>query len=84
MLKADDAANQTKAKLAEMTAELEKRLTDCIGAAISQGSCKATYFARNKFDSDNAVKLLESHGYQAMFVAAKDQRDNDQVQIIWG
>lgn len=84
MLTASQAAQASKDSLDSMTAELEDKLQKAINAAIAQGSCKATFYPRNAFESENAVALLFDHGYAAERAPARDQRDNDRIEIQWG
>lgn len=84
MINASEAAQKSKLALEQMTAEVQSKLQKVIDAAIAQGSCKATFYPRNKFETEKAVEVLGIFGYQATAVYAKDQRDHDQINIFWG
>lgn len=83
MINATEAAAKTAEKVKSMTAELEANIQKVLDAAISQGSCKATFYPRNRFDVDNAMILLGGSGYGIKVIDAKDQRDNDRIEISW-
>lgn len=84
MINASEAGKKTQEAVNAMQKELVDKLMEVINAAALQGSCKATFYARNKFQCENAVYLLQLHGYEAEMISAKDQRDNDRVEIKWG
>lgn len=84
MITASEAKHLTFTAVASMSDELAKKLQEVISAASSQGSCKATFYPKNNFQSEHAVNMLHKHGYEANYVAAGDQRDNDRIEINWG
>ena len=84
MIDARQAAKATADQVAMMTSELGKGLEKVISAAIQQGSCKATFYPRNQFETTKAMELLTDYGYQAVVKPAADQRDNDRIEISWG
>lgn len=67
-----------------MTAELSKGLEKVISAAIQQGSCKTTFYPRNQFEATRAIEMLVEYDYRVDLHHAKDQRDNDRIEIAWG
>lgn len=84
MINAQEAAKKSKDALDAATEDLKTSLQKVIDAAIKQGSCKAAFFPRNKFESENSIAVLQHHGYDATLTLAKDQRDNDRIDITWG
>jgi len=83
MITAKQANSQSLMSLQDMQAELTKKLEDVIGAACKQGSCKATFYPKNALQTQQAVDLLRANGFDADAVGAKDQRDNDRIEIDW-
>ena len=83
MISAKEAAKQTAESIVQMTNVLAARLQEVISASIKQGSCKATFYPKNKFEAEHAVLLLENQGFTAKLHLAADQRDNDRIEIDW-
>lgn len=84
MFKASEAAEASKNALEAMTVDLKNKLQRVISAAIAQGSCKTSFYPRNAFELEKATVMLEEHGYKVDLRVAKDQRDEDCINITWG
>ena len=83
MLTANQAASQSLMALEDMRVELTKKLEEVINAACKQGSCRATFYPKNALQGQQAVDLLRANGFEVDEVGAKDQRDNDRIEIDW-
>lgn len=83
MISADESRQLSKTAIETSTAELEKKLEECIQAAIRQGSYKSQFYARSSVESILAVRILKDNGFRAEVCHAKDPRDKAYILISW-